>query len=270
MTQTATSYTELLDAAVRALTAAGRLKQVRGTGTDQESAEPIDFAEFLTLATAAAAANIGGIETILAGRPGSWEADYVRQMLISTVGEETHTLLAHRTEPLHVDVHVDEILNDLGYWQLYDEAEDELQRHDDAIGGPAAVPLEPATAEQVAARRRIDALRERVDELMQLDKRTYGEAFKANVTAAAAALYPSLRVPVEITVHLEWSNATEPDNDATWPLLAQARSNTPLPSSGIPLKDYPLTAAVADIERVAGRTPLARIAAARNPGETTS
>lgn len=40
--------------------------------------EPGDFAEFVTQALVAAAANVGGVETVLAGRPGSWEADAAR------------------------------------------------------------------------------------------------------------------------------------------------------------------------------------------------
>ena len=35
---------------------------------------PIDWAAFVTLALAGAAANIGSVYRILAGRPGSWEA----------------------------------------------------------------------------------------------------------------------------------------------------------------------------------------------------
>jgi hypothetical protein len=42
---------------------------------DPVSTEPADFAEFLTLAVASTAANVGGVEELLAGRPGSWEAD---------------------------------------------------------------------------------------------------------------------------------------------------------------------------------------------------
>ena len=65
----------LLHDAVRALTAAGRLE--RGP----------DFAEFLTLALAAAAANLGGMQAALARRPGSWEAEQVRGMLLSPSGK---------------------------------------------------------------------------------------------------------------------------------------------------------------------------------------
>ncbi len=58
----------------------------------------------------------------MAGRPGSWEADAVRSMLLSAVGEDPAELLRHRTEPLTVVVNVDDILTDLGYSDLYYDA----------------------------------------------------------------------------------------------------------------------------------------------------
>lgn len=76
--------------------------------------EPEDFAEFVVQALVAAAANVGGVGAVLAGRPGSREADAVRQLLVGTVGEDEEYLLEHRTEPVVVRLFVDEILNDLG------------------------------------------------------------------------------------------------------------------------------------------------------------
>ena len=52
--------------AVRVLTAAAH--RLRADGT------PCDFADFLAGVLGATAANLGGIEQLLAGRPGSWEA----------------------------------------------------------------------------------------------------------------------------------------------------------------------------------------------------
>lgn len=81
--KTARPYDEVLHDAIAALTEAQRLtnRPMRQTSSgqwepdpDPRSALPIDWAEFVTLALAGAAANAGGIETILAGRPGSWEA----------------------------------------------------------------------------------------------------------------------------------------------------------------------------------------------------
>jgi hypothetical protein len=67
------------------------------------------------LGVAAAAANLGGIEELLAGRPGSWEADQVRTMLHSTVGCDDAQLLGHRTEPVVLTVNPGVILWDPRY-----------------------------------------------------------------------------------------------------------------------------------------------------------
>jgi len=49
----------LLARAIEALTAAARLTRTVGVGTDSERQEQADWAEFVTLAVAGAAANIG-------------------------------------------------------------------------------------------------------------------------------------------------------------------------------------------------------------------
>jgi len=72
---------QLFDDAVRALTAAARLD----SGPD--------FAEFVPLAVAGAAANLGGAETALVRRSRSWEAERVWEMLLSTVGEDPGILM---------------------------------------------------------------------------------------------------------------------------------------------------------------------------------
>jgi hypothetical protein len=51
-------------------------------------------------------------------------------MLISTVGADETYLLEHRNEPLPIIV--DDLLNDLGDWQLYEDAENELQLREDS------------------------------------------------------------------------------------------------------------------------------------------
>lgn len=133
---------EVLVDAIRFLTEAGRFRQpvfVRDEENQQwvrdpVRTEPVDFAEFLTRAVAAAAANADGIEALLAGRPGSWEAEHVRNMLHSTVGFDDAQLLEHRTEPLVLTVNAEAILWDLGIGALYDESVTELVRLHDAIG----------------------------------------------------------------------------------------------------------------------------------------
>lgn len=111
-------YGEILGDAIAALTEATRLtnQPMRQNGSggwepnpDPRAALPVDWAEFVTLALAGAAANAGGIEAVLAGRPGSWEAERVRQTLQSTAFDEKD-LLRHRTEPIIVDLWVEAIL----------------------------------------------------------------------------------------------------------------------------------------------------------------
>jgi hypothetical protein len=64
----------------------------------------------------AAAANVGGTEAILAGRPGSWEAERVRQVLQSTVGGNDEYLWSHRTEPITITINVASILDHRGQY----------------------------------------------------------------------------------------------------------------------------------------------------------
>lgn len=134
-------YGVVMADAIRVLTEAARLRrEVLDQAEDGSWApsvtktEQADWAEFVTLAVAGAAANVGSIEKALAGRPGSWEAESVRTMLTSTVGDDQAELLRHRTEPLRIELWPEEILIDLGYSPAaYDESrralEDQRQRH---------------------------------------------------------------------------------------------------------------------------------------------
>jgi hypothetical protein len=261
------TYEQLLTEAVNVFTEAARRTRVIGAGTAQEHEEPADFAEFVTLAVAGTAANVGSIEGVLAGRPGSWEADCVRQMLGSTVGYDETDLIEHRTEPLTVVVNVDDVLNELGYWDLYDEAETELQLREAATGvvsfdpvGAAGAATAP-TPDQEAAFDRIQDLRDKLEKQRELEWADYGEALKANVLRAASELLPGLRVPVEVVVELHWQDHGRNGDGVgpEWRLWERARAETPLPGSGIPLKDYPLHVSGADVERGAGRRPLDRL-----------
>jgi hypothetical protein len=236
---------EVLADAIRVLTEAARLRrpvlrQAEGGGWEPDplQTEPADWAEFVTLAVAGAAANIGSIDRALEGRPGSWEAGAVRGMLLSTAGEDPAELLRHRAEPLRVVLRPAEILCDLGYGELYDESRQVLQaeqdRHlwryrlgedrmwipvdpgapawagafdvpvsevelHDMLLRPGTVTTVPRSAEDEAA---YDVLADREAGLEDLqyedDPRAYGEALTATVLAEAGQMYPG--VPVEITI----------------------------------------------------------------------
>jgi hypothetical protein len=127
---------DVLADAVRVMTEAVKLRRptMRPTGdgrweTDPDRTEPADWAEFVTLALAGATANAGGIDIALAGRPGSWEADGVRQLLYSTVGHDEEHLWEHRTEPLSITLYVEELLAEVcDIHAQYDAAVTELER----------------------------------------------------------------------------------------------------------------------------------------------
>lgn len=83
--------------AVQALTAAARLTYTTPSGETTRR----DFGETACHVLAAVAANLGGVDALLAGRPGSWEADLIRQVVEKTAGE---TLAPWRTEPIRVSI----------------------------------------------------------------------------------------------------------------------------------------------------------------------
>lgn len=85
--------------AIAALTAAARGTRTIGAGTPHAHTAPVDFGEIARHVLTAVAANVGGVEGLLAGRPGSWEADYVRQIVHSTAGDRPEDLAPWQTEP---------------------------------------------------------------------------------------------------------------------------------------------------------------------------
>jgi hypothetical protein len=153
-------YDSILRDAVQVLTEAGRLRRstMRPVGVpvdgnlrdvrwevDPDRSEPADWAEFVTLALAGATANLGGIETALAGRPGSWEADGVRRLLESTVGPDENDLWRHRTEPLNITLYIEDLVIDrTQMWEGYNAAEREVRRmYEQVDAANPETPLEP-------------------------------------------------------------------------------------------------------------------------------
>lgn len=139
-------YAEVLHDAIAVLTEAAHLtnQPTRQTSSgdwepnpDPRAALAIDWAEFVTHALAGAAANIGGTERILAGRPGSWEADVIRQALTATVGPDEWDLWRHRTAPVKVVLNPERVLIDIdahtSWSNGFDTAEVELQRRENAV-----------------------------------------------------------------------------------------------------------------------------------------
>jgi hypothetical protein len=235
--------------AIAALGAAAR----RTYTTPAGEACRYDFGEVLTRVLAAVAANVGGVDQLLAGRPGSWEADGVRQLLTSTLGEDEDRLLEHRTEAVAITLYVDELMLDLGAWSTYDDATQELVRRYEAIGIPSVtgVPGDPATAAALAqlapateaqerAAEQVGQLEDQLQDQRRADWAAYGQALKAAVEAAAARR-EGLRVPVVVEIDTEtfredrdrpgWTTGIEAQ------LLDEAIAATPLPGNGRPPLD---------------------------------
>jgi len=199
--------------AIAALTAAARTTRTIGAGTDTEHSEPADFGEIACHVITRVAANLGGVDTLLAGRPGSWEADYVRQIVHSTTPEEE--LLIWRTEPVRLHLDVEDVFYDFGLEQLWDGDSAQALKHaqDDSL-----------TEEQVA---RADAIAASIDRLWEQDQAAYREAYLASIRHELTRR--GLTVEVEAI--------DEPADTLTWEpftdeLHELARKNTPLAMTG--------------------------------------
>ena len=134
---TAGSEPDPIADAIAALTTAARRERTIGAGTPNEHTEPVDFGEIACHVITAVAANVGGVEALLAGRPGSWEADYVRQIVQSTAGDDDTELMRYRTEPVRIEVDVEAVFYEFGLTDLYDrdvnELGNRLKAADDAL-----------------------------------------------------------------------------------------------------------------------------------------
>lgn len=235
------AYADVLADAIAILTEATRLtnQRVRRAATGGWEPDPdappdrIDWAAFVTEALAGATANAAGIDNILAGRPGSWEAATVRDVLNAAVGQDEWDLWRYRTEPVDIILKPEQILYDVGdleHMAAYDDAEEELSRREEEIspsapikpGGldwvndpvrvaefHAAVRAEaenptPPTPEEEAiddALAAVQALRDRLQAQQRAELAAYGQALATAVTEHLADL--NLPVPISVTVDLD-------------------------------------------------------------------
>ena len=98
------SDTDLYTETVAALTRAARQRHADGS--------PYDFSDFLAHALAATAANVGGPDQLVAGRPGSWESGYVDGLVRGTIGDQPEDWTWYRTQPIVVRLNVAELIED--------------------------------------------------------------------------------------------------------------------------------------------------------------
>lgn len=183
-------HTRLWGATVRDLTAAVRLRHPRSG--------QLDFADFLASALAAVAGNVGSTDRIVAGRPGSWEAYRVNQLVGGTVGydQDEAALAVYRTEPLVVPLNVHDLMfrdvaaRTRGIDTPYEQETDALyERLEPLSGDEYEVALVQVHAEEAALKAWWAAA-----------YAAYAEAFAAAVAREAAQI-EGLGVPVTL-----WAN----------------------------------------------------------------
>lgn len=235
---------DLARQAIDTLTAIARQTRVRGEGTPHAATEPVDFADLAAFILTSVAANLGSVETLLAGRSGSWEADLVRQLVCGTAGYDDGDLLGWRTEPVRLTFVAEDTFDDLGITELVDdEVEQAYERSED----------ESLTAEQ---RQAADELGEAMRALFEQDVAAYAAAYRASaeqyLTERGATCGVDL-VP-DVPNPYRWDELAEQVQE-------HARAHTPLPMTGT-VPDWSRGATV-DALRRAGLTYSARAGAPR-------
>lgn len=102
------------------------------TALTAAAGEGRDFGEVACHVMTTVAANVGGIEELLARRPGSWEAAHVREMIASTAGTDHADLMRWRTKPVRLALDVDELFSSLDLDRLYEDDLDVSGEDEDA------------------------------------------------------------------------------------------------------------------------------------------
>lgn len=232
-----------IDVAIAALTAAAR-----PVDPDTGEVREADMGEILCRVATAVAANLGSEEALLAGRPGSWEAALIRQVVESTAGEH---LAVYRTVPVRLLLDPEEVFNDLGLWALYDEAMDELNDLDQAVATDENGVMTEAGEAEIDA---VNAACVAVETLWRADLDAFVASFTAAARAAAAARGLTVGVQVQ---RVDVDAGPAPLHDLAEALYAAAFEQAVLPS-GLRRIDYPAGTRPGDIDREAGRGYLAR------------
>jgi hypothetical protein len=208
-----TSITDDLDELSRLLTAIARR-----TYTSQNSTEErYDFGELVSRTITTAAANLGSIDALLAGRPGSWEADHVRRIVESTTpADELHL---HRTEPVRLILDPNSVFEDVGLQAIFEAADNELsdgyfngtEPDDDGVNDDA-----------------VDTARAALEENYRADLDAYFVAY--------GSALQEIRIERGFHVPLELTRVENYQTEPAWDTLAEqlhaaARERTPLPTA---------------------------------------
>jgi hypothetical protein len=241
-------------------------------------ADVTDGAETNSHLLATAAANLGGMHTLTAARPGSWEADYVDRFLASTVGPDGDYLLEYRTAPIEIVGCVDASMVDLDIAWIYDESFDLIDQaeydtapeHEDAGGGEAA---------REASIDRVARAEELIDQLRDRDYASYKESFEHQVGIAADELRRTRHLPDSVPVRVRWvewaeraqaTGTQEAWGTVEYKLWETAWRQTPPPGFTEPLTDIPGTRTPGDVLQATGRMPHQRIPELADYGQPTT
>lgn len=193
----AEEHDRLWNEAVNTLTAAVRLHH--------PTEGPLDFADFLASALAAVAGNVGSVERLTAGRPGSWESDDLNRLLFGTLGDDPNNLLSARTEPVIVQLNVAQLVSEEQFLGSEEDRAKKLPNLEDAAEALANELLpDLATEEQEQAWETADA------DL----RRRYAKAYEAYAQRFTAAVREAARDMSALTVPVEIQAVTDPD--ASW------------------------------------------------------
>ena len=229
--------------AITALTVVARQERTIGAGTPNEHAERVDFGAIVCQVVTAVAANVGGVEVLLSGRPGSWEADCVRQIVQNMTGDDDTELLRYRTEPVRVEIDVEDVFYDFGLTDLYEFDTDELAARvaaaDEAMFEAYATPEERARIEEIhTARTHLMVADNPLAEqkLLRKEEQAIIETIEQRAAAADDPLVATLATAVEAeeTAHELWRQDQAVYREAYVAVIRQA------------LTDYGLTIEVVE------------------------
>jgi hypothetical protein len=207
----------LVGQAIGVLTAAAQQTRVRGAGSPAETIESADFADIAAQVLTSVAANLGSVETLLAGRPGSWEADLVRQLVEGTAGYDPGDLLRWRTAPVRLEFDAYDTLYDFGIAELFEEERDQAaeRTYDEALTDEQLA----AAEEQLVA----------IERLWESDQAAYTEAYRTTaqryLTERGATCGVELVAMPAQGTSVAWDGLAEQIHD-------YAREHTPLPMTG--------------------------------------
>jgi hypothetical protein len=195
-----------------------------------------DGAEFITHLLATAAANLGSTDAVTAGRPGSWEAAGVQDLLRSTVGYDDEYLLTYRTEPVEIVVNSVYELDDLGMFETYEASIDHIGRA--LFAARWSRSRDRLTIDELE---QIEDIEEQLVELEKRDRAEYQQRFTTTVHARLEQLRTEdpHRYPEHLTVTVRFTDDRSGNEELTdgWgsdlasQLYQHAREHTPLPGT---------------------------------------